>query len=393
MAKRSKHRTRTIVREAADPEDVAALLALAPHEDAAAKLRELGGESPTGELALVEALGGACAEAAGRVLAAVAVQSDDKEVRKAARRSLHRLRAAGIAVQVPSASLGQPAAPAAEPAGLAEVHGSFVDGVWSRSLWMMQERPLGGVNVFGMVLNGVVGMKDCTFRDTTRKRFSIQLQEMRDEHGLTLVELPPEYALALIAEGLSLNAETGYRVPTEFQLHRGTLGALPPPPEQALVHQHISRGQSLLMPDLLERAPGLLEEEEMQGWFFGFDESIGHARKLRRLRESPILLAGGSREEREERGNVAAIAELFTPAVRRAARRGLEENAYVFWKTERERAARIAVAAAFSLGQGSLAANPFARAMVERSTQIALEAERAGIDPAMLRRTPYDPID
>jgi hypothetical protein len=389
MAKPSRQRSDTSV----DPSVISELLELSPHDDAASRVRELAGDAPGGELGIVEALGGTRNETAGRVLAAVAVQATDKQVRKAARRSLHKLRAAGIAVNVPSTAVGEGRPAAAELARLVEAHASFVDGIWSRSLWLLYERPLGGVNVFGMVVNGVVGVKDCTFRDTTRKRFVLQLQDWRDEQGITLVDLPPEYALALVSEALALNAETGYHVPTELQLHRAQLGTLPPPPEQALIHQHITRGQSLLMPDLLEHSPQILDEEELGGWFFGFDESLRHAHELRRLRDSPILLAGGSREEREERALAVAVDELFTPEVRRAARRGLEENAFVFWKTDRERAARQAVAAAFSLGQGSLAANPFARAMVQRSTELALEAESAGMDPALLRRTPYDSVD
>ena len=80
------------------------------------------------------------------------------------------------------------------------------------------------------------------------------------------------------------------------------------------------------------------------------------------------------------------------PEQRRAIRRRLEEVAWVLWQTGRERAARQAVAAAFAIGQGPLHGHPFARAMVEKSLQLALEAQRAGLDPARLRRSARDPI-
>jgi hypothetical protein len=74
-------------------------------------------------------------------------------------------------------------------------------------------------------------------------------------------------------------------------------------------------------------------------------------------------------------------------------RRRLEEMAYIFWRTGRERSARLAVAAAFAIGDGPLNRHPFARALVEKSLELALEAERSGMDPAMLRRDAYTPVD
>jgi len=352
-----------------------------------ARLAELGSVTAGGELALVEALGSFRSDGAGRALATLAAQTPEKELRKAARRGLHRLRAAGIMVDLPTPRSSSTAiAPMAEQrARLTDAHATPPDGVGSRALWLGLERPLGGMAVFGLVLNDSVGMRDCSYRDTTRRKLGDMLRDWRAEHETPLVELPPDYALSLVSEALALNAESGQAVPTEFQIHRRLLGELPEPPQEALIHHHVSRGQALLLPNLLDQSPRLFDEEELKGWFFGYDETIERARELRRVHESPILLAGESREGREELEIERAIGELFTPRVRRAIRRRLEEAAYVFWVTRREQAARQAVAAAFGIGQGALARHPFARALVEKSLELALEAERAGVDPALLR--------
>jgi hypothetical protein len=68
--------------------------------------------------------------------------------------------------------------------------------------------------------------------------------------------------------------------------------------------------------------------------------------------------------------------------MRRAYRRRLEEIAYIFWKTGRERAARQAVAAAFSIGDtGTLRAHPFLRQVVQRSIDMAVRVDRSGMPP------------
>ena len=349
---------------AVDPARVSELLALAEEDDPLGRLSELGEETPGGAPALVEALGGTRSEAAGRVLAAVAARAPDKELRKAARRGLHRLRAAGVAVEEAPVAADSASAPAAEVARPSEAHATAPDGIGSRALWLSLERPLGGVLVFGLILNDLVGMKDCSFRDTTRKKHHETLRDWREHSEIPLVPLPPEYALSLISEALALNAEQGTPVPTEFQLHRRVLGELPPPPTDALIHSRVSRGQALLLPNLLEESAELLDEAELKGWFFGYDESIARAEELRRLRESRIILTAEPRDERERRVVDGAIDALFTPQQRRALRRRLAEIAWIFWETGREHAARQAVAAAFAISEAPLTRHPFIRELV-----------------------------
>ena len=361
---------------AAAAERVRELLNLAGHRSLIDRLRELAARQPGGTVALVEALAAARSQDAGKALATVANEADEPEVRKAARRGLHRLRAAGVVVQLPNARPSRPPAAITDRAQLSEAHATPPDGTGSRALWLVLDRALGGVSAFGLVLNDSQGMQECSYRETTRRKFAETLRAWREDRGLTTVVLPPEYAASLVSEALALNAETGNSVPTEFQVHSAPLGELPAPPEGALIHQHVSRGQALLLPDLLERSDRLLDEEEMKGWFFNYEQSLPLAQDLARARDSRIALAGESREAREQRVVEAAITQLFTPTTRRSIRRRLEETAYVFWVTERQRSARQAVAAAFALGEGSLTRHPLARAMVLRTLELAIERER-----------------
>lgn len=375
---------------------VAELLGLGPDADALARLQELGDASPAGPVALVEALGASRDVTAVPILAAAAERGSSKDLRKAARRALHRLQSVGVAATLapPRASEpARPARPALQSPRLTEVHATAPDGLGSRVLWLGLERPYGGMLSYALVLNDVVGVKDCAYEETTRRRMTERMRDWLATTELTAVTLPGDYALALVSEALALNAETGFTVPRDFLFHRSGLGELPPPLGDALIYRHVTRGQAFLLPDLLESSPDLLDETELQSWFFGHDESIRFARELDQIRESRLVLTAEPREAREARAIDTAIDALFTPTMRRAIRRRLEETAYVFWTTGRERAARLAAAAAGGIGTASLSRHPFARALVEKSLTVAIEAEQAGIDPALLRRSPYDRMD
>ncbi len=272
---------------------------------------------------------------------------------------------------------------------------SPTDGVGSRLLFLLVERPLGGMTTFSLAVNDVVGLKDVVVEETTRRRFERRLREWNESHERSTVDVPVEYGLALLSEALALNAETGFPLPRDFVIRRGLLGELPPPPTEALVHQHISRGQTFLMPNLLDESVRLLDgEPELAGWSFSYDEVSKFARDYRQAAETTLVLTSEPREQRQARILGEAMDALFTPAMRRAFRRRLEETAYVFWTTGRERSARQAVAAAFAISDtGSVRSHPLLQAIVARSMEMAVEADRSGMPlPPGATRTAYTPI-
>src|SRR4051794_13171055 len=146
------------------------LLAAPPEADIASQFDAAAAETPGGALALIDALGASRDEAAGRVLTALAQAAPAKEQRKAARRALHRLRSAGIAVAVPVAAPAEPSLPAIQDTlRPTQAMVTAPDGVGSRLLWLLFERPRSGSLVlFNLAINDVVGLKDVLIDDTTR---------------------------------------------------------------------------------------------------------------------------------------------------------------------------------------------------------------------------------
>lgn len=341
----------------------------------------LAAETPGGLLALIDALGAGHDEAAGQVLAALATAAPDKDARKAARRALHRLRSAGVVVAVPVPAEPVPATAGSQDAlRPVQTLASTPDGSGSRVLWLLLERPHGGLTMFYFALNDVVGLRDFRHEDTTRRRVDRRLADWDERAEPRPTELPLAYGLSLISEALELNRESGVPLPRDFVIRRQLLGELPPPPITAPIHQHVSRGQIFLLPNLLEESAGLLERErELSDWRFSDQDAAPYAREYQAIGQSRLLLTSEPREARLGRIVDNALDALMTPPLRRAYRRRLEEIAYVFWQSGRDRSARQAVAAAFAIPDaGSLRSHPLLRAIIMRSIEMATEADRLG---------------
>jgi hypothetical protein len=347
---------------------------------------------PAEALATLAALGRSREPGAGPILVAVAEGSAPKELRKEARRELHRLRALGL--DVPRPTPPQPPSPTVErQVELVEAWATMADGVGTRAMWLVAERPLGGVYVAGLALNEIVGMKACTIDDTTRKRANERLARWKERSGVAWAEIPPEYARQLIGEALELNRESGFTVPREYQVYQRANGDLARPFERALIYDEIPAAEVSLNPDLLEQSPELLQEDDLKGWFFGFDEVRSFALDLLQARQSQIVLSQQLQAEREERVISNAIRDVVTPPVQRGLRRRLEEAAYIFLKTDRPRLARLALAAAQRLAEGALTLHPLLKAMMAKSLELTAEVETAKVPIDLVRRSPYDPIE
>jgi hypothetical protein len=352
-----------------------------------------GGEVGT---AAIAALGALPDGSAATTLARLAETATDKEQRKAARRALFRLRGRGIAVPAEPEAARPAATPMQPRATLYRALATNSDGVGSRALWLFAERPLGGVYLLAFVLNDVVGMKDAYTRDSTRKKLAAREAEMREQEGMTWIELPIPYAQWLIQEAVALNAESGFPVPTDYRLWREVIGEPAQTFERPLAYEEVSRFEVKMRPELARESPRLFEEPELAGWLLGFKDVQPYATELRRARESRLVLSAESEEQRAERVRGQAIRDLFTPAQRRALQRRLEETAYLFLRTERPQPAKLAVAAAVELADTDpvlLSRHPFVQALVDRSIELAIRAERAGIDPRDLDRSAHDPLD
>jgi hypothetical protein len=231
-----------------------------------------------------------------------------------------------------------------------------IDPTGSRAIWLLGERPLGGVWFAAMLLSDQRGLVELNLVDTTRKRFLKDFDDSRREAG-TWVSLPGDYSLRLVREAVDLTREVGGGLPARYRAFHGVFGEASGPPERALVYETISPVEANFHPEWLDESQRLLGEPEVAGWYVAAPTDL-RARVLEVVRapSAALLVPGHSPEQQALQLLAEAAQQAFSMLVRRALRRRLEETAYIFVATDRLGAARLAVAAARGLddpGTGS----------------------------------------
>jgi hypothetical protein len=344
---------RSPVSESESPDLIAALLQASPAE------REtlLRTADRTALESAVGQLGHRREPAAAEVLGLVDLVVDDRALKKAARRELHRLRSMGIHVEQPVAATAAPSSVAEASIAVSEAWATDIDPSGSRALWLLGDRRLGGVWFAALLLNETRGVQELNLVDTTRKRYLRDFVENRGTAG-TWVSLPGEYALRLVREAVDISREQGTGLPTRYRALHDVFGEAPGPPERALVYETISPVEANFNPDWLDDSPRLLGEPEVAGWYVPVPTEL-RARALEVAAGSgATVLVPGRTPEQLALQLLAEAAQLaLTPTVRRALRRRLEETGYIFVATDRLAAARLAVAAARGLDDGAISSS------------------------------------
>lgn len=314
------------------------------------------------------------------------------QVRKALRRSLHRLVSVGVA---PTPADG----PRAEstPSGPAEVYrvvASPVDGAGNRALWFAFKRA-GGVDFVSLLLNDEEGIRDIFVREASTSRFDRESRQVMNDRDFPWIEMPADYARHLVDVTQRKNAASGTSLPVEYLARRSDLARPEASYDQALVYSVINAAEVRWEPRYLDNSAALFELELFQGWILEKDELSGFVQEKLSVERSGIVLPGMAGEARERRIEEKAVEAVFD-AARRALYKGrLEEMAYLLWKLGRPEAARQALAAALALEPADrpLSRHPFVVTMVERSIELAAEMTRGertrAVRPGVQLHLPY----
>ncbi len=291
-------------------------------------------------LALARRLGDAPRQQHADALAATEAGAHGP-LRREIRRALFRLRQAGVA---PPPAAAPAAAPSESDVAAAEGWLSHVDGRGDRLAWITKPLPSGLLFVTARI-NDIDGLCELAAYETSKRQLRRQRDELRDRHGVRMIEVDWRYADALIA------AAQAHRAPTSgpgYPAVRARLTQDPPvapdPPLPAELRDATTE------PGLVEASAELAQVPELHSWIPAPEDLERYAREILDAQGSPLVL---SRHQQDDR--VAAIAERATreldPAATCAPR--LEAMAYYLWRTDRAREARIALAAAQALRTGT----------------------------------------
>jgi hypothetical protein len=304
--------------------------------------------------------------------------------RKELGRALHRLRSRGLAA---------PAAPAAEArvATLAPVHdelaGAFLsalDPAGARLVVLLEPNPGGGARLFELVVDEARGILECQVYTSGRRDARRFVRALADRKRLAVVEAPPGAVRALLAR-LADRRDPERAPARSFEEWRSHLtgGAAGAPPPGDLAREALAGGGD---PGALEAAAELVRKGELGPWPPARPVLERLAGRLREAAEGRVIVSGATRRERIRDALGACVAEAFAGEAAASAAARLRESAYVFWKTDREQAARAALAGARAFEERAPAENPVAQALLEAVLGPFLESLEAEEPTSLIAR-------
>jgi hypothetical protein len=303
-------------------------------------------------------------------------EDGDDLVRAAAVRSLRRLSFLGVAPAAPSAAV--------TPFPFHAAYASPIDGAGNRTLWISRSPEEGGLAVLYLQVHETTGIKAAWGSSVIAADESARYLA-ETGCGEALVEVAPDYLLALVRDALYRNGELGTFLPADFYVWRGfAAGEIVPHPYEPEFGGHDLH--ALADADLLiAGSAALMDEDFFADWGVTRGRVWDYAEEWNAL-EKPA----GSGEL--YRGMASLLErfceELLVPETDRIRRR-LLLTADLMQKTGIERhLVEMTLAAAVSLDAPRFRRHhPFLRRLARESMEMAREALAEGYD---LRLTSCD---
>jgi len=309
-------------------------------------------------------------------LLAVRKTFDHKDVQKAVKKILFKLKQKGVSVPG-EASIEEPSILNFKPElGQPEASLGPIDGAGSRPVFVAIPRMPAGFQVGIGIVNDEKGMVDFVFGDYSKKR----MKEVRDlfaQNFSILIETTIAHAATVLEETYTLNGPGSSADPLRhYRRLRPYIQDKVTLLDHHLIYDHIP-SESLAGEVLTDtQIHNLFEHDIMAAWLFDLEKMETLVKDMDEAENSQILISEEQKANRIREIKEKAVDDLYTDAKRLLLKGRLEENAYIFFKMEEEALARACLLTAASLERkSSLAgANPFLMAMLERTLKLYLSA-------------------
>lgn len=310
------------------------------------------------------------------LILAVKKTFDHKDVQKAVKKVLFKLKQKGVTVPGEE-SVEEPSILKFKPElGQPEASLGPIDGAGSRPVFVAIPRMPAGFQVGIGIVNDETGIVDFVFGDYSKKR----MKEVRDlfaQNFSILIETSFAHAATLLEETYSLNGPGSSADPLRhYRRLRPYIQDKVTLLDHHLIYGHIP-SESLAGEVLTDtRIQKLFEHDMMASWLFDLEKMEVLVKDIDEAENSQILISEDQKANRIREIKEKAVEDMYTDAKRLLLKGRLEENAYIFFKVEEETLARTCLLTAASLErQSSLTgANPFLMAMLERTLKLYLTA-------------------
>ena len=341
-------------------------------------LFNLFGRDEETDLIIVEAISSVRDEKAARQLRLFLKKSSSKKVTKAIKKTLYKFEQHGTIIEdeeSPDTSrrVWQPPKKT-EPEGYL----SSVDPAGDMMVWVIAPMKPRGMVLFEGLVNDRAGLKLFSSFQMARKWVREFKKEIIEETDLPIVQTDPLYCAAILDEAYEGTEVKQSEAAIEYSQARGLLS---PPSSKARpvspIYGVLEEGEIEEVREMVHLSPRLLEQGAIPYWLPPEELVMPHFEAYRDALSSKIVLNEYQKKERLDTVCRNAAKIFYDGRERSLMKRRLEIMAWVFWKEDRREDARLALAAALSLGEEgpNLGTNPFLVSMIQLGFDLVLHEE------------------
>ncbi len=322
----------------------------APAPERVPRLKNQFGKERATDLAVVFSLGRIADAAAVAALAELETRTSEKEIKKEIKRARFKLGQKGLIVAQREAVERKPAA-IFERSADAEAYMSAVDGGGGRLIWIAKTQPSRGLQVIQAMLHDRDGLLRIGAMHARRKDLRRMADEIKEQHGVTMISIPWEYADYIVYEGYETARARGQSGLENFHEIRSILRSGKPGEQAHPIYARLD-AEPVREGAWRELSRRLLDEPELRYWILMDDWLKAMLPQLQEAQASRLVLNPLQKEERLAAIVREAVKTLCSGENGKAFKRRMEDMALYFFETGRPDLAKLALAVALQVGEG-----------------------------------------
>jgi hypothetical protein len=319
-----------------------------PGPDLVSRLTAEFGKGRDIDLAVIFSLGKIFAAQALEALGEIDRRTSDKEIKKEIKRALFKLSQKGFTQK---AEESKPAAPLFGADREIEAYMSAVDGGGGRLIWIAKPQPSHGLQVIQAMVHDREGLLRFAGIHMRRKELRKMADEIKEQHGVTMIAVPWEFADRIVYEGYERAKERGQGGLENFHEVRSILATGKPSEAAHPIYGKMDAAQAR-DGAWREQSRRLLDEPELRYWILTDDWVQAFLPLLQEAQTSRLVLNPLQKEERFNAIVRDAVKSLCSGENGHAFQRRMEDMALYFLETQRADQAKLSLAVALQVGEG-----------------------------------------
>jgi len=341
-------------------------------------LEEQLGKRHETDLAIAFSLGKIADSAAAGALLRIEKGAQDKDLKKEIRRSLFKLSQRGLMIPEDKRVEEKSPTPLLSRSPEIEAYMSPVDGAGGRLVWIIKPQAGHGLQTIQAMINDREGLQRIGGTQIRRKELRNMMQEIKKQHGVTVVSIAWEYADMMLYEGFEKAKSRGRSGLENFHQLRSIVNTAKPKAHDHPVYQRLNSAE-VREGAWRELSRRLLDEPEFRFWILDADWVEPFLDQIAEAQTSRLVLNPMQKEERMAGIVRDAVKTLCTGETGKIMQRRMEDMAFYFVAAGRTEMAKLALAVAQQIKEG----NPgpldisFLTGLVQKSFAVYLSQQKS----------------